>query len=313
MHVLNLTNAKTSFYRHQVSALEAQGVDCTTLEVPGRKGRGDTRSPVDYLRFWPRSVRAVDDRYDVVHANFGLLAPMALSQRQLPVVTTLWGTDLYGPMRWLTKATAPLSDATIVMSAAMAGDVRGDCDVIPHGVDLDRFEPQPTERARERVGWDDGRYHVLFPYPPDREVKNYPLAAQVVSMADDRTDRAVVLESVSGVPHEEFPTYVNAADCLLLTSRHEGSPNVVKEAMACNLPVVSRDVGDVAERLDGVWPSAVCEDDVDLPDGLVGVLEAEERSNGREAVRPLSLERMGERLREVYERVIAEDGAKRHT
>jgi len=93
--------------------------------------------------------------------------------------------------------------------------------------------------ARREIGWDDGRAHVLYPYDPARSVKNLPRTKRVVDAAADRVDGAVALDVVTDVPHRRMPTYLNAADALLLTSEHEGSPNTVKEALACNLPVVS--------------------------------------------------------------------------
>jgi glycosyltransferase involved in cell wall biosynthesis len=112
------------------------------------------------------------------------------------------------------------------------------------------------------------------------------------------------LRTISGVPHEEVPYYINAANALILTSRHEGSPNTVKEAMACNVPVVSTDVGDVRERLEGVTPSAVCTDEDELVEGLLMLLKADSRSNGREAVREVSWDRIGDRIIDIYHKVL---------
>jgi len=90
----------------------------------------------------------------------------------------------------------------------------------------------------------------------------------------------------------------------LLTSRREGSPNSIKEAMACNLPIVSVDVGDVADRLDGVAQTRVHTTDSDLTDSLVAFLVAGEPSNGREHVRDISLRSQIDRLVDVYHRAI---------
>jgi len=107
---------------------------------------------------------------------------------------------------------------------------------------------------------------------------------------------------MSDVDHDRVYLYMNAADVLLLTSRREGSPNTVKEALACNLPVVSTDVGDVRTQLDGVSPSAVCDGDRELVDELVDVLDAGERPDSHEKVqREMSIDRMGERILDVYE------------
>jgi glycosyltransferase involved in cell wall biosynthesis len=186
----------------------------------------------------------------------------------------------------------------------MAAELDRPCHVVPHGVDLDRFEPMPRETARREVDWEDEERVVFFPYATNRPVKNYPLAERVATTVDRRLDDDVAIKTVSGVPHERMVYYYNAADALLLTSRREGSPNSVKEAMACDLPVVGTDVGDLRDRLDGVTPSAVCSSEAELVDRLATVLERGRRSNGREQVRELGFERTGERLKSVFETAI---------
>ncbi|USZ69778.1 glycosyltransferase family 4 protein (plasmid) [Halorussus salilacus] len=308
MNVLNLvSNADAQFYEEQTRVLERRGVSCDTVTPPGNhlaREEVQDRTPTDYLRFVPRVIRESFDDYDLVHANYGLTAPMALAQIRHPVVLSLWGSDLMGEYGWLSKACAPYCDAVIVMSDEMARELGEPCHVIPHGIDTEKFAPRPTEEARAEVGWSDETRHVLFPYPPSDEVKDLPRAERVVERANRRIDAPVELQVVYGVPHEKVATYMNAADALLLTSEREGSPNSVKEAMSCNLPVVATDVGDVRERLDGVSPSRVGESDDELVDGLVDVLEAPRRSDGREAVDEVSLDRMGERIRAVYASVV---------
>ena len=307
MNVLNLvSNADARFYKEQTKALERHGVDCATATPPGdHLAREDVteRSPGDYVRFVPKVIRESTNGYDLVHANYGLTAPMALAQIRLPVVVSLWGTDLMGEYGWLSKACAKAADAVIVMSEEMARELGDSCYVIPHGIDMEKFAPRPKAEACERVGWDEEARHVLFPYPPSQGVKNHPRAERVVESASERLDEDVRLQTVYGVAHDEMPMYMNAADALLLTSEREGSPNSVKEAMSCNLPVVATDVGDVRERLDGVSPSRVGQSDAELVDGLGNVLAEPRRSDGREAVRDISLDRMGERIRGVYETV----------
>jgi len=310
LRVLNLvTNGEARFYQQQLSFLESKGVECTTLEVPRDHGATQQewadggRSVGDYLRFYPTVLRHALGDYDVVHANYGLTAPLALAQPNLPVVLSLWGSDLFGSYGWLSKRCARHCDAVIVMSEEMATELGGDPLVLPHGIDTERFAPEPQAQAQAHVGWDPETKHVLFPYAPSRTVKNYPLAERVVERVADRFDGPVQLEAVHGVPHEEVVRYMNAADALLLTSRREGSPNSVKEALACGLPVVATDVGDVRERLRGVNPSTVAETETDLVDGLLDALRAGKPSNGREIVGELSMDRMADRLVEVYRRV----------
>ena len=309
MKVLNLvTNEDSRFFEQQVKALETVGVESTTISVPGSRnyddGETDGRSPFDYLRLFAPALRHSFGDYDLIHANYGLTAPPAVLQPNLPVVISLWGTDLMGEYGWLSKACAAHADAVVVMSDEMAAELDRPCDVIPHGIDLDRFTPQPTADARRDLEWEEDAHHVLFPYPPERGVKNYGRAARIVEIVSQRFDDPVRLQTVTGVPHKRMPTYMNAADALLLTSNREGSPNAVKEALACNLPVVSTDVGDVRERLEHVEPSAVRTTEDGLADALEDVLRRGERSNGRVAAREISVEHTRDRLHSVYRRVV---------
>lgn len=303
MNVLNIvTNGQAPFYRSQVETLRSMGVEVTTRNLP-QQPDGDTRSLLDYARMYPSVLREWLEGYDVIHANYGLTAPLALAQPTTPVVVSFWGSDVHGKFGWTAPWFARLSDAVIVMSDEMAAELEQDCHVIPHGVDLDLFAPAPQSKARENVGWSVDGTHVLFPYAKDRTVKNYPRAERVVEAAASRWDEPIQLHPVSGVDHGKIPEYMNAADLLLLTSKTEGSPNAVKEALACNLPVVATDVGDVRERLSDVSLSRVGRTDDELVDAVVDVLEAEGRSDGRAAIRDESLEQMGKQLVSVYETV----------
>ncbi|MFC4989461.1 glycosyltransferase [Saliphagus infecundisoli] len=307
MEVLTLTtNENAPFMIQQQAALEERGVSFSTLSVGGEIGNGTSRSPADYLRFFPRVRREAREGYDLIHAHYGLTAPMALAGREVPVVLSLWGSDVHGPVAPVSRACVPFCAAVVVMSPEMRRAI-GTGEVIPDGVDLALFRPRDRNEARERVGWNGEGYDVLFPYHPSREVKDYPRAKRIAGVADALLDRPVRLRTVSGVDHDRIPDYMNAADALLLTSHSEGSPNSVKEAMACNLPVVTTDVGDVRERLRGVSPSVVARTDDELIDGLIGVLERSERSNGREAARTVSIEATADAMHSVYERVCGAD------
>nr|WP_154018524.1 glycosyltransferase [Halolamina rubra] len=309
LRVLNLVPSEASrFFQQQVDTLESLGVENKILSVPGRReyDDGDTsgRSVLDYARLYPHALAASFGDYDLIHANYGLTAPHALCQPNLPVVLSLWGTDLFGKYGRVSKLCARWADEVVVMSPDMAAALDCESHVIPHGIDLERFRPEPAAPARERVGWTDEGYHVLFPYPPEREVKNYPRADRVVDAARDHLEAPITLHAVTGVPHAEMPSYLNAADALLLTSHHEGSPNAVKEALACNLPVVATDVGDVRTRLDGLPQAHVGRSDAELVDGLVAVLRSDERPRGRDRVREISRQHTGEQLLSLYRTVV---------
>lgn len=307
MRALQLVNTRRSFFDQQVAVLEDAGVECTVLTVPGEHTAESNRSVLDYLRYQGEVLRSSLSDFDVIHANYGLLGPSALAQPRRPVVLTLWGSEVMGHAGWLdrtSRVSARWSDAVIVPSPAMTGGLDFEYDLVPFGVDTELFRPIPQADARERVGWDPDETVVLFPYPEGRTEKNYELAASVVDGLDVDAD----LRVVSGVPYERVPLYMNASDALLVTSDRESGPMVVKEAAACNLPVVSTDVGFVSQTLADVSGSAVCDSEAELVAALEDVLRDGSGSDGRSAVDDLGLERMGERILDVYHRVTGRAG-----
>jgi glycosyltransferase involved in cell wall biosynthesis len=305
MRVLNLvTNERARFFDQQVAEMEDRGVEFTTIAVPKDHEPDSSRSVLDYLRLLPPTIRESFGEYDFVHANNGLTAPAALLQPNLPVLVTLWGSDLLGPYGPVTRRFVAYADEVVVMSPEMERALPFDATVIPHGVDLDRFAPEPQAAARAAAGWPEEEPIVLFPYDPAREVKNFPRAERIVDAARAHLDGPLELEYLHGVPHEAVGTYMNAADALIVPSEREGSPNAVKEAMACNLPVVATPVGDVPERLADVDPSVVASDDDALAEGLAAIVERGERSNGRDRVAAeVSVEATADRLYDVYRSV----------
>jgi len=303
LRVLSLvTNHRARFYLQQVETLRSKGITVDIVTVPDSDG--DSRQLIDYARFYAAALRASRGAYDIVHANYGLSAPPAVLQWFHPTVVSLWGSDLFGRYGQVGRWSARLADEVIVMSPAMAAELDCECHVIAHGIDLDRFRPAPQNRCQADLGWDPSAYHVLFPYPPSRAVKNYPQAEQVVAAAESHIDRPIELHTVSGVAHEEMYRYMNAADVLLLTSHREGSPNSIKEAMACNLPIVSVDVGDVADRLTGVSQTAVRTTNEELTESLIEILRADQPSDGRDHIQEISLRGQIDRLVEVYRQAI---------
>ncbi len=301
MRVLNLVTSRSPFFIQQVTSIERHGIRMDTVSVPGT---GRERRLRHYLRFYKDVLAGNPLRYDLVHSNYGLTAPFALGQPTRPVVLTLWGSDLMGTYGSLSKKCASRCDEVIVRSQEMNEELGGSAHVIPAGIDFDLFEPRSQREARREVDWSPDEKHVLFLYSPDKAIKNYPLARDVVASVNERIDVPVNVQVVNGIPHDRIPAYMNAADALLLTSNREGSPNTIKEAMACNTPIVSTDVGDVRERLEGATQSAVCRTESELVDSLCDVLSTEERSNGRELVQELRLERTAERIIDVYERAL---------
>lgn len=310
LRVLQLATSNEIFFKQQIETLEQKGVDTEVLVVPGAEqvdgAMANQRGITEYLRFFPVVRRALSNgEFDLIHANYGLTAPYAITQFRIPVVLTLWGSDVVGFDGLVTKACAWRADAITVRSEEMRELLgRDDAYILPSGVDLAKFQPMDTIMARKQVGWNNRERHVLFPYSVEYERKNYPLAERITRKVENRISETVRLHTISGIPHEEVAYYYNAADAVLLTSEHEGSPNTVKEAMACNVPVVSTDVGDVMNRLKNVDPGGVGASEEELVDLLGSVLVKKRRSNGRQKVREVSWDRIGDDILSIYQSVL---------
>ena len=199
--------------------------------------------------------------YDVVHAHYGYSAFPAWFRRHAPLVITLHGSDVLASsfQRFCSRGISRFADAVIVVSEEMQRYIPGI--VIPCGVDLNVFRPYNRDEARVRLGWPNDKYLILFPFDPARLLKRYDLAKAVVEQVVQEGIDAVLV-TVFSVENHEMPWCYSAADAMLLCSDHEGSPTSVKEALACNLPVVATDVGDVREILSGVAGTRICTQDV---------------------------------------------------
>jgi len=298
---------------HQINSLRALGIEIGVYEVTGtRKLKYALAAP----GFWAEA-----PAYDLVHAHFGHCGWLARSQFRRPIVVSFMGSDLLGTPRaggrvpWLSKMVvqankrlARLVKGVIVKSEEMARVVAPvQAHVIPNGVDLQLFQPMDPAEARAVLGLDPHKRYVLFPGHPLNPRKAFPVAKAAVEIAAQRAGEDIELVTLYPTPPDKVSLVMNACDAELLTSYIEGSPNVVKEAMACNLPVVAVNTGDVAELLVGVEGCRICPRTPEaLAEGVLAVLAEGRRSNGREALqrKRLDLVSVAERIRGVYENVL---------
>ncbi|MCA9753357.1 MAG: glycosyltransferase family 4 protein [Gemmatimonadetes bacterium] len=312
-------SARGIFVTQAVDALRRLGGVEIDLELVAQ-GKGS----LDYLGANPR-VRERWDRgtYDLAHVHYGLtgLATLMLPTAA-PLVFTFYGSDVNVPwQRTIAVATARRARRRIFVSRRLAERWPDDRNVVlPNGVDFEAVRPVPREEASRELGLDPATPRVLFGGRPDNEVKGWPLFEEVLGRVRARVpDVEPLVLSEPGQSYARTVAKLNAADVLLFTSRRgsEGSPTVVKEAAAAGLPVVSTDVGDAPEILDGVVPGGVIPWPADesaaardawvarLADAVSGVLEARKRSDGREKRGYLRLESIATRLRSIYEEVAA--------
>lgn len=257
-----------SFVRDQVAALRRlDGLDVELYEFP--PGPRALASAARELRgrFHGRRAGAssagadagsasAGGRFDVVHAHFGLTAWPALAVPAHARALTLHGTDLRHPRtRLLTLAALGSVDLLAVVSGALADELPARAarraEVLPCGVELERFHPLARAEARAQLGLErDGRY-ALFAADPARPEKRYDRAVELAAAA------GAELLALGGVEPARVPLLVNAANAVLVPSEREGFGLAVLEALACDVPVLATPVGVHERALAGV-PRTLC-------------------------------------------------------
>jgi glycosyltransferase involved in cell wall biosynthesis len=301
-----------TFVRTQVESLRKQGVDVEVLALRGGRSKY-ARGVVELRR------RLAGGGFDLVHAHYSYVGVVARTQLELPVVVTYHGDDLLGTIGVrgrttafsraavvLGRALARTVDAAIVQTEQMARKLpRNRVHVIPHEVDFDLFRPVDRLEARQALGLRPERRYVLFAADPKIPVKRFSLARTAVERLD-ATDVDLELLVVSDQPQDRLALYMSACDALVFPSYQEGSPNVVKQAMACNLPIVATDVGDVRHVVAGTDACAVCEPEPDaLAAGLREILAEPRRTDGRGRIERFAPEPTARQVIGVYEHVLA--------
>ncbi|HON97095.1 MAG TPA: glycosyltransferase [Bacteroidales bacterium] len=246
---------------------------------------------------------------DIIHSHYffcGIIA--ALASRKIPIVVSLMGSDthqskimkliikLFSDYKW-TKTLVKSEDMKIRLGLINAV-------VLSNGVDLNLFHPLDKKECRQKLGWDLDNKYVLFASNPDRKEKNFGLAQATI---DKIKINFVELKIIYNIDHSQMPVYLNAADVLLLTSKWEGSPNIVKEAMACNIPVVATKVGDIEYLFGNTEGYYYTDPDPDkLAEKINYVLNNDIKPNGRQRIIDLKLdsESIADKLIQLYQEVI---------
>jgi teichuronic acid biosynthesis glycosyltransferase TuaC len=304
------------FVRRQAESVAGQGLEVHLFHLASRT------SPLAVMAEWRRfRSELARVRPAVVHAHFGTVTALfsALASGALPLVITYRGSDLNPPpdsYNWRAKVRASCGRLFSQLAALRAQRIvcvsrqlrnrlwwrRDLVTILPTGVDPETFCPAPRLPARRRLGWKDAERVVLFNAGRDPQVKRLDLALAAIEHAR-RLLPELRLEILDGtVPPAQLPEMMNAADCLLVTSVSEGSPTVVQEALASNLPIVSVEVGDVVERLEGVRDSTVASADPGvLGRALVSLVDPPRRSNGCDKVQGFSSHTVARKLKEIYE------------
>lgn len=284
------------FITEQVDALIKTGVECQYFGI-SEKGFWGYLKSLHSLRKANASFQP-----DIIHAHYGLCGLLSNLQRSIPVVTTYHGSDINNPKTLkLSKWAIKLSAYNVFVSKSnisIAHPKKKNYSLIPCGINLEDYPIIDRLEARRAMGLrQDGRY-VLFSGSFDNRVKNAPLAKTAISLMPN-----VELIELKGFTRSQVATIMQAVNALLMTSFTEGSPQVIKEAMACGCPIVSVDVGDVKEMIEGVAECYISERDPrSIAQNLMEAMAYSNRTKGRNVIleKQLTNDIIASKLKEIY-------------
>lgn len=279
----------SSIVKAQADSLIKKGVVIDFFLIKGKGVTGYFKSIFILRKFIKKN------NYDLYHAHYSLSAFVATLAGCKPLVVSLMGSDvkkdnlLKPVINFFSKY---LWKKTIVKSEDMKTSLGlWEVKVIPNGVNLLQFYPMDKNDVQKELQWEPHKIHLLFAANSNSPVKNFDLAK---SAFDDLNDSEIVLHTLENVPFNQMNLYYNASDAVLLSSLWEGSPNVIKEALACNKPLLSTDVGDVKSnfsQVEGVFIASQSLVDYSIKlKALINFVKEKKESNGRIKIKALNLD-----------------------
>lgn len=296
-------NRIAPFVFEQGIALKNAGIE---LEFFLIKGKGIT----GYLKNIKKLKTKISEfNPDLLHAHFGLSGAVACMQNLKPKVVTFHGTDISNKKNnVISSFVSKAADYIITVNERMPGQLyfklKKNFSVVSCGVDLLNFVPVDKSEARLQLGWNQEEKVILFASAFSNPIKNYPLAERAVESIGNEFKSIKIIE-LKDKAREEVNLLLNASDLLLVTSLSEGSPQIVKEAMACNCPIVSTDVGDVKSVVDGTAGCYITSFDYqDISEKIKLVFVNNKRIESREKIEYLSNDLVVKQLIEIYYKVL---------
>ena len=282
---------------NQGLSLQNAGVNLSYFTI---KGKGIT----GYLKNIFKLHKLLNQKqYDLFHAHYSASSFAASLAGARPLIVSLMGSDvkagkhaklllmIFNKLFW---------KRCIVKSADMKRSLGiKSANVIPNGIDFNKFKKIIKEEAIKRIGWDKNKKYIVFASDPGRYEKNYKLAKVAFQSLNYNS---LELKHLIDIPHDEMPYIYSAADVVLCTSLWEGSSNVIKEAMACNCPIVTTDVGDVNEVIGNTDGSYICSyDPLDVAKKLDNAIRFGKRTLGRNSIKHLDQEIIAKKVVKLYQ------------
>jgi len=302
MRILIVTSGNSEqispFVKEQAHSLIKEGV---LIDLYLIKGKG----LIGYLKnYFSLLNKLKNKKYDLLHAHYGLSGLLAAMQFSVPVIITFHGSDVNMKKNYLfSRIASNLSATNIFVHNNLSNRLKiysKPLNIIPCGVDDNTFFPISKSDARKKLGWKKDNNYILFSSSFDNKIKNVSLAESAVSTINNSQ-----LIELKGFKKEQINLLLNASDLLLVTSFSETGPIIVKEALACNCPIVSTDVGDVKKLIKNINNCHLTTYNANnIKEKINLVLKDNNRTNGRIAIQKFRLEKVAYEVLAVYQNTL---------
>jgi len=299
------------FVKSQGESLKNEGIELEYFHIKGKGFKGYFKN-ISLLRKKIKTFKP-----DIVHAHYSLTGWVAiLANNRKPKVLSLMGSDTYGMVgdtnnpnmfnffMFLQVFFIQFFYASIIVkSENLRKSVwrKKSVSVIPNGVNFERFKPLDKKECREKLNLPLDKKIILFMGNPKEVRKNFSLVEKAVEKISDEN---LIICTPFPVTHENVPLYLNACDVLAFPSFKEGSPNVVKEAMACNCPIVASDAGDIVEVVSGTDGCYITNLELaDMAAKLRLALQFNKKTNGRQNIEHMNEKVIANKLLNIYGKI----------
>lgn len=291
-----------TFVKEQGEALREIGVNVFYYAIKGKGIKG-------YLSSLSGLNKAIKTNHiDLIHAHYGFCGALAVLQRRVPVVITFHnGETLSLKGKLISSIAARLSNHNIFVAQHIHDKLFGvpkGYSIIPCGIDLKLLPLVNKSEAARSMRLRDDMPNVLFGGSFTNARKNYPLAKEAISLLPYEVN----LIEMKGLSRKDVNLLLCGCDLFLMPTKSEGSPQVVKEALACNCPIVATGVADIPELLSGVSQCYTTGFDAsEIAVRIDSILSSRQRSNGREKVIGMHLDnpQVACQVKAIYDNILS--------
>ena len=286
------------FVKEQAESLMEQGLSVDFFLIKGKGLFG-------YLRNYFLLIKKIkNEKYDLIHAHYGLSGLLATMQLSVPVVITFHGSDVNMKKNYIfSRIASKLSTTNIFVHQSLPKKLkiyRNPLNIIPCGFNNNLFFPVPKDEARKILKWEKNKYYIVFSSSFDNKIKNVQLANSAISKINNCN-----LIELKGYGKEQINLILNASDLLLVTSLSETGPIIVKEALACNCPIISTNVGDVQKLIRNVQNCYISSyNPENIKKRINLVFRNNKRTNGHQVIKNFNLENIAYKIIDVYKHTL---------